>query len=76
MGWITHLAVYFVIWWITLFCVLPFGVRTEDSVSVGNDPGAPKQSRMGLKLVINTFVALAVWFVIFLIDRYDLIKLQ
>lgn len=76
MGWITHLAVYFVIWWITLFAVLPFGVRTEDSVVLGNDAGAPKQSRIGLKLVINTFVALAVWFVVFLIDRYDLIRLQ
>ena len=76
MGWITHLAVYFVIWWITLFAVLPFGIQSEDAVTTGNDPGAPKNSRIVLKLVINTFVALAVWFVVFLIDRYDLIKLQ
>lgn len=76
MGWITHLAVYFVIWWTTLFCVLPFGVHREESVTQGNDPGAPKQSRIGLKLVINTFVALAVWFVVFLIDYFDLIRLQ
>ena len=47
-----------------------------DRVVLGNDAGAPKQSRIGLKLVINTFVALAVWFVVFLIDRYDLIRLQ
>jgi len=76
MGWITHLAVYFVIWWTTLFCVLPFGVHREDAVTQGNDPGAPKQSRIVLKLVINTFVAFAVWFVVFLIDYFDLIKLQ
>jgi predicted secreted protein len=76
MGWITLLAVYFVIWWLTLFCVLPFGVNREDTVTLGNDPGAPKQSRIVLKLVINTFVALAAWFVVFLIDRYDLIRLQ
>jgi len=76
MGWITHLAVYFVIWWITLFCVLPFGVRSEDSVTLGNDPGAPQQSRIVLKLVINTFVALAVWFVVFLVDYFDLVRFQ
>jgi len=76
MGWITHLAVYFIIWWVTLFTVLPFGVQREDTVTEGNDPGAPKNSRIVMKLVINTFVALAVWFVVFLIDRYDLITFQ
>lgn len=24
------IAVYFVIWWVTLFAVLPFGVKTQD----------------------------------------------
>lgn len=76
MGWITHLAVYFVIWWTTLFVVLPFGVQREETVTLGNDPGAPKRSRIVFKLIINTFVALAVWFVVFLIDRFDLIRLQ
>jgi len=27
MAWTTALAIYFVIWWLVLFCVLPFGVR-------------------------------------------------
>jgi predicted secreted protein len=76
MGWITHLAVYFVIWWITLFIVLPFGVRREESVTVGNDPGAPQKSLIGLKLLINTLVALVVWLAFFLIDKYDLITLR
>lgn len=71
MGWITHLAVYFVIWWISLFVVLPFGVHQEQNVIEGNDPGAPQKSRIGIKLAINTVLALAIWFVIFLIDKYD-----
>ena len=76
MGWITHLAIYFVVWWITLFIVLPFGVQRDEAVSGGNDPGAPVSPRIGIKLLVNTVLALVVWFVIFLIDRLDLITIR
>ncbi len=76
MSWVTHLAVYFVIWWLTFFMVLPFGVHSEDKVEQGNDPGAPKQSRIFLKIVINTGVAFLVWLVVFIADRYDLVTIR
>jgi predicted secreted protein len=76
MSWITHLAIYFIVWWITLFMVLPFGVQRDLAVTAGNDPGAPVQSRIGIKLLVNTLVALVVWFGIFLIDRFDLITIS
>ncbi len=44
----TAIAIYFVIWWIVLFAVLPWGVRSQEesgSVSPGTDPGAPVDSR-------------------------------
>jgi len=45
MAWTTAAAIYFVIWWLVLFTVLPFGVRnaaeTGEVVEAGNDPGAP-----------------------------------
>ena len=44
MSWTTALAIYFVAWWLMLFVVLPFGVRSqqeEGSVVPGTDPGAP-----------------------------------
>ena len=40
----TAFAIYFVIWWVTLFLTLPFGVRSqhEDGEGApGTDPGAP-----------------------------------
>ena len=76
MGWITNLAVYFVVWWITLFAVLPFGIQRDDEVAVGNDPGAPRKSNIGLKLVINSLVALVVWGIIYVIYVYDLIAFR
>jgi predicted secreted protein len=56
----TALAIYFVIWWITLFLTLPFGVRSqhEDGESVaGTDPGAPIMARMGRKLIWTTIIS-------------------
>ncbi|MGM4927495.1 MULTISPECIES: DUF1467 family protein [unclassified Tardiphaga] len=56
----TSLAVYFVIWWITLFLTLPFGVRSqhEDGKGTdGTDPGAPVLARMGRKLIWTTVIS-------------------
>lgn len=76
MGWITNLAVYFVVWWITLFMVLPFGIQRDDDIYLGNDRGAPRKSNIGLKLAINTLVALVVWGIIYVIYVYDLITFR
>src|SRR3954453_146161 len=49
----TAMAIYFVIWWITLFLTLPFGIRSqhEDGEGVaGTDPGARVMGRMGRKM--------------------------
>ncbi len=57
------LALYFVIWWITLFLVLPFGVRSQQEageVTAGSDPGAPASVRFGRIAAINSVVALVV----------------
>jgi predicted secreted protein len=60
----TALAIYFVIWWITLFLTLPFGVRSqhEDGAGVaGTDPGAPIMARMGRKLIWTTAISAAIY---------------
>lgn len=58
------LAIYFVLWWVVLFAVLPFGVRSqiEDGESVaGTDPGAPTLPRMARKLIWTTLVSAAIF---------------
>jgi predicted secreted protein len=60
----TAIAIYFVIWWITLFLTLPFGIRSqhEDGEGVaGTDPGAPVMARMGRKLVWTTVISAAIF---------------
>ncbi len=57
------LALYFVIWWLTLFAVLPFGVRSQHEtgeVVAGSDPGAPTMVRVLRVVVLNSVVSLVV----------------
>ena len=56
----TVLAIYFVLWWVTLFLTLPFGVRSqheEGEGAPGTDPGAPIMARMGYKLIWTTVIS-------------------
>ena len=56
----TALAIYFVLWWVTLFLTLPFGVRSqhEDGEGApGTDPGAPIMAKMGRKLIWTTVLS-------------------
>nr|WP_255608386.1 DUF1467 family protein [Methylosinus sp. Sm6] len=58
------LAIYFTIWWIVLFAVLPLGIRSsqeEGDTPEGSDPGAPVAPRLGLKAAITTVVSAVVF---------------
>ncbi|MBX6328392.1 MAG: DUF1467 family protein [Pseudolabrys sp.] len=56
------LAIYFVLWWVVLFAVLPWGVRSQDesgAVAPGTEPGAPVRHRLALKFLCTTILAAA-----------------
>jgi predicted secreted protein len=56
----TAIAIYFIIWWVVLFAVLPWGVRSQEEggdVVAGSDPGAPLIPRLWWKLFWTTVVA-------------------
>ena len=59
----TAIAIYFLIWWIMLFAVLPWGVRAqgEEGAAPGTDPGAPTVPRLKAKLIWTTIAAGMVW---------------
>jgi len=60
----TALAVFFLIWWVTLFAVLPWGIRSQHEdgeVVPGTDPGAPLVPNLGRKLMWTTLVSCAVY---------------
>ena len=56
-------ALYFVIWWTTLFAVLPIGVRTQGEageVVPGTPHSAPVRPRILWIVGVNTIVAAVV----------------
>jgi len=56
----TGVAAFFLIWWVVLFAVLPWGVRSQHEggeVTPGTDPGAPAVPRLGRKLLWTTLVS-------------------
>ena len=60
MSWTTILAIYFVVWWVVLFAILPFGVRSQAEsgpIAPGTDPGAPAIPALGAKLAWTTVVS-------------------
>ena len=68
------IAVFFVVWWIVLFAVLPFGVRTQaeaGDVLPGTPESAPAGFRLGRVLAINTVVAIVVFGLILLAVEFD-----
>jgi predicted secreted protein len=75
----TALAIYFVLWWVVLFAVLPWGVRSQHEsgeMTPGTDPGAPVLPDIKRKLVWTTIVAtvaFAAWFVAYV---YRLVTLD
>ncbi len=57
---VTLIASYFVVWWIVLFAVLPFGVRTQDEageVTLGTTRSAPMRPRLVRTVIATTIVS-------------------
>ena len=58
----TAIAIYFLIWWLTLFAVLPWGVNAQgEDGTPGTDPGAPRVPHLKAKLIWTTVVAAAIF---------------
>jgi predicted secreted protein len=72
----TVIAIYFIIWWVVLFAVLPWGVRSQQesgAVAPGTDPGAPAMHRIGMKLIYTTVAASVVFGILYAVYVFDLI---
>ena len=62
MSWFTAGVVYVLIWWITVFAVLPIGIHpvAEPDRQTGWR-GAPAQTRILRVVLITTLVTTALW---------------
>jgi len=65
------IAIYFIIWWLCLFIVLPWGVRNSHeagvSVGAGHEAGAPVNPMLWRKVLANTILAMIVFIIVHVI---------
>lgn len=60
MNFVSLAAIYFVVWWIVLFAVLPWGVRTQaedGDIVLGSAHSAPTQPMLLRKALATTIVS-------------------
>ena len=67
MSVITAVFIYFLIWWLTLFAVLPIGVERNTDVPKGHDAGAPVVHNLKKKLILNTIVSAVILAIIWVL---------
>jgi predicted secreted protein len=74
------IAIYFVIWWVLLFAILPFGVRTSEEAGESSNPGfaesAPHRPRLLPKIVATTIISGIVFAFIYAILEHKIFGLD
>ncbi len=76
----TGIVLYLMLYWLSIFMVLPWGNQPPEEVQMGNSTGAPANPRLKQKFIITAFVAAALWLTVFtlikldVIDFYDIAK--
>jgi len=75
----TVIAIYFIIWWVVLFAILPWGVHSQHEsgdVAPGTDPGAPAVHLVWRKLLWTTVTAAVVLGIVTAVYKADLIPFE
>jgi|HubBroStandDraft_1064217.scaffolds.fasta_scaffold00135_41 predicted secreted protein len=76
MNWMSGIAVYVVLWWLVMFCVLPWGVAPAREAHLGHDSGAPANPRIAMKALIATGIATLLFGAVYLIVISDWISFR
>ncbi len=75
----TAVAIFFLIWGVVLFAVLPWGIRSQHEggeMPPGTDPGAPVLPRLGHKLLWTTLVSVVIFAGCYVVYVHHLVSLQ
>jgi predicted secreted protein len=79
MSFVTIIFIYLVVWWTTLFSILPLGVRShwEEGIDTpgGGDPSSPVDPKLKRKFFTTSWVAAIVTAAICLVLQFHLIHL-
>jgi predicted secreted protein len=75
-GWATGIAVYILIWWVSLFPVLSIGAKRSADPLPGTPESAPDNPRLLFKFAITTGIAMVLWLALYVLAQSDLISFR
>lgn len=77
MSWVSGVVLYVLIWWVTLFAVLPIGTRPmTDADATSGWRGTPAAPRLWGKLGLTTLLAMVVWLLVYLVIESDYLSFR
>lgn len=69
----TAIIVYLMIFWVTLFAVLPWGNAPDQQEAPENMGGAPANPHIKEKFLITAAVSVVIWGIVFALIHFEVI---
>lgn len=76
MNIVTGIVVFIIIWWLTLFMVLPWGVSRTENPEAGHDHGAPQRPMIFRKILITTGITAVAFATLYVFIDAEILSLQ
>ncbi len=73
---VSGIVIYFLLWWLVIFAVLPWGNRAEERPEIGNAPSAPARPNLKKKVLATTLIAFVLWFPVNHLFKAELMALR
>ena len=74
------IVIFIIIWWCTLFCVLPVGMSTtydsDDEDNMHQAPGAPKNFNLKKKAIITTVISIILWAIVYTVIKFEVFDIR
>jgi predicted secreted protein len=68
------IVVFFIIWWVAIFAVLPFGVKHPAVQDKGIMNGTPLQPNMKKVVLYTTLLTIVLWLIVYALVQSDIIS--
>lgn len=73
MSLFTGFVLYLIIFWVTLFAVLPWGNRPHGETRHGTAGSAPENPRIGRKFLVTAGISAVLWGIVFALIQMDVL---
>lgn len=69
MDWFTGIIVFLLVWWLSIFMILPWGLKRDET-------GKPNDPRLKHKVFATTCLSFLIWLVLYFLIDTDIISFR